>query len=636
VWSGIKKILIGKPLVSEAIAGEKLNTPSALAVLSSDSISSVAYASEEVLWVLIPVIGAAAYRFMFYDALAVLVLLALMVVSYRLIIKNYPHGGGAYTVSRENLGETAGLVAGAALCFEYIMTVAVSASAGTAAITSAFPALYPHRLTLCLFFVMLLAIGNLRGVSQSAKLFGIPPYLFIGVMFALIVVGIAKVKLFGYVPEPVSTEVSSTLGTLTIFLVLRSFSAGCVALTGVEAVSNGIPTIKAPSQKNAIRVLIMLAIIIVIIFGGTSYLATLYHTVPNLQETVVSQLAAQVFGHGFMYYAVQVMTCLILILAANTSYSGFPVLAAAISRDGYYPRQFQQRGHRLNFNYGIIFLSTMALILIIVFRGETHYLIPLYAVGVFVSFSLAQLGMFRKWLREKPPGWVLKAVITGIGSVITFAAATILGVTKFTHGAWIVYSLIPIIVIVMKRVHTHYQKVAEQLRVGEGSVPDVIPDPSNVRHIIILVESYNKAIIKTINYAKCLSNDIVCFHVSANEETTARLVQKWQENKVQLPLVIKKSPYRDIISLLVDYVESDEHASKEGDVVTVVMSEFVVSKWWERFLHNQTATIIRSALLKHRNIAVISVPYIIEDDMSIYSRLHQYKEAKSNSRGKRK
>lgn len=629
MWTGIKKILIGKPLTSEAIAGEKLSTPSALAVLSSDSISSVAYASEEVLWVLIPVVGVAAYRLMFYDALAVLALLFLMVLSYRLIIKNYPSGGGAYTVARENLGETPGLVAGAALCVEYVTTVAVSVSAGAAAITSAFPALYPHRLTICLLFVMLLSLGNLRGVSQSAKLFGIPPYLFIAVMFSLIVVGVAKVRLFGYVPPP-AAEIGSTMGNLTLFVVLRSFSAGCVALTGVEAVSNGIPTIREPAQRNAIRVLVTLAVIIVFIFGGTSYLATLYHTVPSLQETVVSQLAAQVFGHGLMYYVVQVLTCLILILAANTSYSGFPVLAAAISRDGYYPRQFQQRGHRLNFNNGILFLSAAALVLIIIFRGETHHLIPLYAVGVFVSFSLAQLGMFRKWLREKPLGWTFKAAVTGVGALITFAAATVVGVTKFTHGAWIVYTLIPLIVFVMKKIRAHYQQVARQLRIGEGSVPDVVPDPGNARHIIILVESYNKAIIKTINYAKCLSNDIVCFHVSANEETTAKLQQKWRENNVDLPLVVKKSPYRDVISLLVDFVESDEHASREGDIVTVVMSQFVVGKWWERFLHNQTASLIRAALLKHRNIAVISVPYIIEENLDVYDRLQQYQESPAN------
>jgi len=615
-----KKIIFGKPLATEEMSHQKLSIFSGLAILSSDAISSVAYASEEILWVLVPVIGLLAYKYMFDAALAIIALLLILIFSYRQTIASYPGGGGAYAVAKDNLGTIPGLVAGASLSVDYLLTVAVSTCAGTAAITSAFPSLYIHRISIALFFIVLITIGNLRGVSESAKMFGFPPYVFIFAMISMIVYGIAKVKLFGYVPVT-ATAVPLPVGDLTIFLFLRAFSAGCTALTGVEAVSNGIPNFKEPAQKNAARVLFLLAMIIVFVFGGTSYLATLYHTVPNLERTVVSQIALQVFGPGFMYYLIQVSTAVILVLAANTAYSGFPLLASAIAKDGFLPRQLKKRGHRLSFNNGIVSLALAAGILIIIFRAETHYLIPLYAVGVFVSFTLSQFGMFKKWMRAKDKGWVLKAAVNGTGAVITCITACIIGFTKFTSGAWVVFILIPAFVIVMKRVHNHYENVAKQLKVGPGGVPDVVPNPVNAKHMIVLVQSYNKAIIKTINYAKCLSDDIVAFHVSTDDEETEKLVKRWEENNVGIPLVIRKSPYRDVLSLLIEYVESDEHASKIGDLITLVMSQFVVEEWWENGLHNQTAYFIRSALLKHRNIAVISVPYIIESDMGIYEKL---------------
>ena len=616
----LKKIILGKPLATEEMSHQKLNVPFGLAILSSDAISSVAYASEEILWVLIPVLGILSYKYMFDAAVAIIALLVILIFSYRQTIGSYPGGGGAYTVAKENIGTIPGLVAGASLSVDYLLTVAVSTCAGTAAITSAFPALYTHRISIALFFIVLITIGNLRGVSESAKIFGLPPYLFIIGMISMIVYGVIKVKFMGYVPQTVHA-IPLPVGDITIFLFLRAFSAGCTALTGVEAVSNGIPNFKEPAQKNAVRVLFLLAATIIFVFGGTSYLATLYHAVPSLEKTVISQIAVQVFGTGFMYYFIQFATAMILVLAANTAYSGFPLLASAIAKDGYLPRQLKKRGHRLSFNNGIVSLAVAAGILIIIFRAETHYLIPLYAVGVFVSFTLSQFGMFRKWARERGKGWTVKAAINGTGAVITFVTAFIIGFTKFTSGAWVVFILIPAIVIFMLRVKQSYEYAAKQLRVGPGSVPDVVSDPNNVKHIIVLVESYNKAIIKTINYAKCLSNDIIGFHVSVDAEATEKLVKRWEENNVGFPLVVINSPYRDILSLLVEYIESDEHASKLGDVVTVVMSQFVVQRWWEKGLHNQTAHIIRSTLLKQRNIAVITVPYIIESDLGIYDEL---------------
>lgn len=624
-----KRIILGKPLATEEMAHQKLNIPFGLAILSSDAISSVAYASEEILWVLIPVLGILSYKYMFDAAMAIIALLVILIFSYRQTIHSYPNGGGAYTVAKENLGVIPGLIAGASLSVDYLLTVAVSTCAGTAAVTSAFPALYPHRISIALFFIALITIGNLRGVSESAKIFGLPPYLFIAGMITMIVYGIFKVRVLGIVPQP-SHSIAAPLGDISLFLFLRAFSAGCAALTGVEAVSNGVPNFKEPSQKHAVTVLFLLSFVIIFVFGGTSYLATLYHAVPSLESTVVSQIAVQVFGSGFMYYFIQFATAMILILAANTAYSGFPLLASAIAKDGYLPRQLKKRGHRLSFNNGIVSLAVAAGILIIIFRAETHYLIPLYAVGVFISFTLSQYGMFRKWLREKGKGWALKAAINGTGAVITFVTAIVIGFTKFLSGAWVVCLLIPMIVYFMTSVKKSYEHAAEQLRVGPGSVPDVVPDPENAKHIIVLVESYNKAIIKTINYAKCLSSDIIGFHVSVDDETTEKLVKRWEENKVGFPLVVKKSPYRDILSLLVEYIESDEHASKMGDLVTVVMSQFVVEKWWEKGLHNQTAMFIRSTLLKHRNIAVVSVPYIIEPDLAIYEELKKDRNRDKN------
>jgi len=552
-------------------------------------------------------------------------LLIILVFSYRQTIHSYPGGGGAYTVAKENLGTIPGLVAGASLSVDYLLTVAVSTCAGTAALTSAFPVLFPHRISIAIFFIILITIGNLRGVSESAKVFGMPPYLFIACMLTMIAYGIYKIKVMGFVSQPMYT-VPAPIADITLFLFLRAFSAGCTALTGVEAVSNATPNFKAPAQRSATIVLFLLAATIIVVFGGTSYLATLYHAVPSFQNTVVSQIAIQVFGNGFMYYLLQISTAMILVLAANTAYTGFPMLVSAIANDGYMPRQLNRRGHRLSFNNGIISLALAAIVLIVIFRGETHYLIPLYAVGVFTSFTLSQFGMFRKWMGEKKDGWTYKASINGIGAFLTLVTACVIGITKFTSGAWIVFILVPSLVVMMKRIKAHYEKVAAQLRVGPGSVPDVIPSPENARHIIVLVESYNKAIIKTINYAKCLSNDIVGFHVSVDDEATEKLVKRWEENNVGFPLVVKKSPYRNVISLLVDYVESDEHGSKEGEIITVVMSQFVVEKWWQNALHNQTAMMIRSMLLKQRNIAVISVPYIIEHDMDIYERIRKSRE----------
>lgn len=396
MFSKLRELLIGKTLKTEELEGEKLNVLWGLPILSSDAVSSVAYAGEEILIVLIGVIGFMAYKYMFYAALCIVLLLLILVFSYMQTIDSYPCGGGSYIVAKDNLGITSGLTAGAALTIGYVLTVAVSISAGTAAITSAMPSLFPHKVAIALILLLIITIGNLRGVKESSKLFGVPTYIFILSCVVLIVTGIVKHYIFGYSPAPLF-PMPKQIGDITLFLFLRAFASGCSGLTGVEAVSNGIPNFKAPSQKNAKAVLALLGLLVFFIFLGLSFLATIYHAVPVEHMTVLAQITQQVFGKSIMFYVIQITTAIILIMAANTSYAGLPLLLSLMGKDGYVPRQFSQRGKRLSFSNGIIVLAVASAILIIVFKGDTHALLPLYAVGVFLSFTLSQVGMFLKW-----------------------------------------------------------------------------------------------------------------------------------------------------------------------------------------------------------------------------------------------
>ncbi len=605
----LKEFLIGKPLKSEEIHHEKFSVFRGLPILSSDAISSVAYAGEEILWVLIPVIGILAYTYMFYVALAIVILLCILVFSYRQTIDSYPNGGGSYKVSKENLGTTWSLIAGASLTIDYILTVAVSASAGTAAITSAFPKVLTHKVVISILIIMVMGIGNLRGIRESSKLFSLPTYLFIIVSIIMIVYGLIKFYIFGYIPQQTQV-VHEVTGNVTIMLILRAFAGGCTALTGVEAISDGVPNFKEPAQKNAKRVVFLLALIIMVIFGGISYLATLYKAVPSLDKTLISQITEQVFGKGIMFYIMQIATTFILIMAANTAFSDLPLLLSFIAKDGYAPRQFSIRGGRLSYSNGIIVLSFAAIFLTILFKGETHFLLPLYAVGVFISFTLSQTGMVGKWIRGKKKGWRHKAFINGVGALVTLITAIIIGYTKFLHGAWVVFILIPFIVYLMKNVRKHYDETAEQLSMENQDLPQF--NKEKLKHFIVPVGGLNKSVLKTLNYAKCLSDDIVAFHISVDDEETEKLKSKWEKYNISVPLVIRKSPYREIKGPLMEYIFSEEYPSNVGDVVTIVMPQFVVSAWWGNILHNQTALILKNTLLREKNIAVITVPYIIK------------------------
>lgn len=618
MFSKFRKLLLGETLRTEQLHGEKLNVFWGLPILSSDAISSVAYAGEAILLVLVPVLGAQSYKYMFYAALCIVALLLILVFSYRQTIESYPNGGGSYIVAHDNLGTIPGLVAGASLSVDYVLTVAVSICSGTAAVTSAIPALLPHKVLIALLLILLMTIGNLRGMKESARLFGIPTYLFILTSVILIVWGIFKIKVLGI--QPINPNYANykyvvpAEGALTAYLMLRAFASGCTALTGVEAVSNGIPNFREPAQKNAEHVLLLLGGVILFLFSGISYLAMNYKGIPEQNITVLAQVAGGVFGKGsIMFFIYQFSTSVILIIAANTAYADLPLLLSLMAHDGFVPRQFATRGKRLSFSNGIILIWILASILVIIFQASELRLLPLYALGVFISFTLSQAGMFKRWFKLKNKGWRHKALMNGIGTVVTFVTGIVIGITKFKLGAWVVCLIIPILVWCMTRIKKHYNKVAEQLKLSVDERPKEIVAKDDKMHVVILVDSLSKSFLKCLNYSRHLSQNIVAFHVSTDEASTERLKQKWKEYNVGVPLVIKYSPYRDIFEPLVDFIESEEHASKPGETVTVVISQFVITKWWHNILHNQTSYFIKSMLYKRRNIVVVSVPYIIKE-----------------------
>ena len=612
MFKKIQSLFIGKALKTTELEAEKFSVLWGLPILSSDAISSVAYASDEILMVLIPILGIAAYKPMLYIALAITVLLLILVFSYRQTIDQYPNGGGSYIVASENIGKIPGLVAASSLTIDYMLTIAVSTCAGTAAITSAFPSLLPHKVLITILLIALLTIGNLRGMGDSSKLFGIPTYLFIISIVAMIVTGVFKVVVLGQIPEQVAT-LSQPVSDLSIVILLKAFSSGCTALTGVEAVSDGIPNFRDPAQKNAKKVLGLLALLVFMIFGGVCYLATMYHAQPFQETTVIAQIATQIFGqNSIMFFVVQGTTAIILIMAANTAFADLPLLLSILGRDGYVPRQFSARGKRLNFSNGIIVLFIITSLLVYVFNGNTHLLIPLYAVGVFISFTLSQFGMFKKWIKAKEGNWKHKAVINGLGALVTAITCIIIGASKFYHGAWIVIICIPIMVFMMLRVRRHYTKIRENLKLDIDAA-DLIKREKVINHVIVPVQTINKSFIKSLNYALALGDSIEAYHVSTNDEITKKLIERFKNLQVNATLVVENAPYRNISEKMIKYIDIQHEKLGKNDVITIVMPQFIIHKWWHHMLHNQTSLFLRTALLKRRNVSVVTIPYIINE-----------------------
>ena len=606
--SFVKRFFIGLPLETERLEGERLTKKKALAVFSSDALSSVAYATEEILWVL-SLAGVGAFYLSIPIAISIVVLLLILTFSYRQTLHAYPGGGGSFIVAKENLGEYPGLIAGAALLIDYILTVAVSISAGVAALTSAFPLLLTHKVALALLLIALITLANLRGVRESANLFAIPTYIFIGSIILLIIGGLYKYYISGFaVVPPEQHVVAAPLQLVTIFLLMRGFAAGCTALTGVEAISNGVPAFQKPQSHNASITLIVMAVILMTMFLGITSLAHIFGISPTTHETVISQIARNVYGQNIVYYLIQASTMMVLVLAANTSYAGFPGLSSIMAKEGYLPRLLAMRGDRLVFSNGILALGVLAGVLVVIFKAETHLLLPLYAIGVFTSFTLSQSGMVMHWFKSKEKGWHKSATINALGAVVTAVATVIIASTKFSHGAWVVIVLVPFFVFIFKTIKNHYVAVAKQLT-SQG-----YSRRKDVKHTIIVpIGALNRVALNTLDYARTLSPDVIALHISSDEAATAVLIRKWEELKCDARLEIMKSPYRSLIQPLIDFIDKEEIEVGDMGMVTVLIPEFMPRRWWQYFLHNQTGLLIKTAFLLRKDTVVASVPYHLKE-----------------------
>ena len=600
----VKRLIVGAPIPSRLAHHERFSRITGLAVLSSDALSSVAYATEEILRVL-TIGGLAALSLVTPIGAVIATVMIVVVFSYRQTIHAYPSGGGAYIVAKDNLGRAPSLVAAASLLIDYVLTVSVSIAAGVAAITSAFPQWHDHAVALCLVFVVLLMLGNLRGIRESAQLFAGPTYFFIVSILLMIAVGAWRYLSGGIQPvAPLEHPLPEGTTLLPLFVLLTAFSNGCTALTGVEAVSNGVPAFRPPESRNAASTLVAMAVLAITMFIGITLLAHAYAIVPSDTETVVSQIARATFGgRGWPYYAVQAATMAILVLAANTAYADFPRLASIMARDRFLPRQFMNQGDRLAFSNGILILSVLASVLLLVFEGDTHALIPLYMIGVFVSFTLSQAGMVIHWRRLRERGWKSSAVINGIGAVVTGVVLAIVAMTKAAEGAWIIIVMIPVLVGIFEITRRHYNRVASEL-----TLRDWEPEPAGRHVVIVPIGGLQRAVVKALRYARTLSADVRAVFVELDPAATDALRRQWREWGQGVELVVLESPYRSLMEPLLDYIEDIQEAEPSA-YVTVILPEFVPHRLWQHLLHNQHALLIKGALLFQPNVVVTSVPF---------------------------
>lgn len=616
--SQLKRILVGKPIATEQQHHERLSRVTALAVFSSDALSSVAYATEAILAVLL-LAGAQALGLSLPIGAGIAALLVIVAFSYRQTIRAYPRGGGGYVVARENLGETPGLIAAAALLIDYVLTVAVSISAGVAAITSlainwGFPELKSYAVEIGLVCIALVTLANLRGVKESGAIFAVPTYAFVASILAMISFALFRDAFFGpaQVAHTIPPEfpLAGEAEAIGLWLIMRAFAAGCTALTGIEAISDGVPAFKAPEAKNAAATLTMMVTLLVSMFLGITWLAHAHGAVPNeaTHETVVSQIARTTFGVGPAYVVIQIATALILVLAANTAFADFPRLASFLSRDRFLPRQFSSRGDRLVFSNGILALGAFSALLVVLFQANEIAMLPLYAIGVFISFTLSQSGMVRRHIRLHEEGWRRGVLINGLGATLTAVVMVVLGVTKFTHGAWAVLVLIPVLVLVFKAIHGHYMRVAQQLSLSDAAKPA----PLRRHTAVVLVSGIHKGVLPALQYARSIAPDnVTAIYVNLDPEQTERLRVRWCDWGCEVPLVVLESPYRSLLTPLRTYIENLSATYKDG-VTTVVLPEFVPAHWWEHLLHNQTGILIKTALMFQKGIVITSVPYRLE------------------------
>ncbi|MBI3581350.1 MAG: APC family permease [Nitrospinae bacterium] len=598
----LKTFLIGRPIDSVKEIHERLNKTLGLAVFSSDALSSVAYATEEML-IPLTLAGMTMVHYSMPISVGIIVLIAVVAISYIQTIRAYPTGGGAYIVAKENLGLRAGLTAAAALLIDYVLTVVVSISAGVAAITSAFPSLHNHVVLLCLLSLMVIVMVNLRGLRESGAIFAGPVYLFVGGLLLLAAVGAYKYHAGGVQPRNVLTA-AAAFQALPFLLIMRAFASGCTALTGIEAVANGVKAFREPEARNASLTLMWMALILGTLFIGITYDAYSYGILPKEDETILSQLASSVFGVGPVYYVIQFSTFAILVLAANTSFADFPRLSSILSLDGFMPRQLSSQGDKLVFSNGIILLGVFSAALIFMFGGDVHSMIPLYTVGVFIAFTLSQAGMVVHWFKNREGWWMPSMLMNGFGAVATALVLLDVSYAKFAHGAWMVLAALPVIIYFMYKIRSHYLSINEQL------VPTGPTTETEYAHhsVIIPVSGVNMAVINTIKYAKAISDDVHAIYVCLDVSKATITKELWDKYGMNVPLLVLDSPYRSIVEPVVDYIDGVRHVYTNG-VITVILPEFVPSRWWEHILHNQTAWLLKGVLLFKKGVVTTSVPF---------------------------
>jgi amino acid transporter len=614
VGARVKSFFLGRPLANEEEIGERLPKKLALPIFSSDAISSSAYATDEILRVLV-LAGASALFISIEVAIGITILLTVVSFSYRQVCRAYPSGGGAYVVARENISQIAGLIAAAALFIDYIMTVAVSTASAVSQAYSVWPALYDIRIEIALASIALITVANLRGLRESGYIFALPTYLFVGMALTMISLGVLRIATgtVPTLPDPAYViKPPDPVEALTVILLLKAFAGGAVALTGVEAIANGVPAFKPPEAKNAANTMTMMAVLLGVLFIGITFVGNRFGIQPTTEAgpTAIAQVSSSVFGAGSPWFVLfQVSTALILFLAVNTSFNAFPRLAAILAEDGFMPRQFSIRGDRLAYSWGIVALAAVAALLLVVFQGDVHLLIPLYSVGVFVCFTLSQTGMVRHWLTVKEPGWKWRLTINGVGAVLTFVVLIVVASVKFTSGAYLVLVLIPVLVVMMLFINRQYGASARQLALQPGFV---VPPPGRDERAVIPVPALNRAVVRAVNVARSIADDVMAVYISSDPDDSATMRTRWEEAVPGVPLVIVESPYRALVGPLMAYLDVLDRAwppDKPEPITFIVIPEYVASHWWERILYNQSARRLRTVLLGRPHTVVVDVPY---------------------------
>ncbi len=609
MFSRIKDFIIGPALPTQAATHERLNKVRALAAFSPDALSSIAYANQEIYLGLV-IAGAAGLAYAWPIGLAIAALLTILALSYFQTIHGYPSGGGSYIVARANLGTTAGLVAAAALLVDYVLNAAVSLTAGVAAVASAFPALWPFRIELALLLLAVITLINLRGLQETGTFMAVPVYFFLVSYFAMLLVGVVRLLQEGPTPAA-AIPAPPAVVPVTAILVLHAFATGCTALTGIEAISNGVPAFREPQAHNAGRTLIIMAVLMAGLFIGSIGLTQFLGVVAAPEETILSALAHRIVGNGIFYLVIQFGTLGILAVAAKTSFADFPRVSAILARDDFLPRQLRGLGDRLVFSNGIVLLAAATALLIIVFLGDTHLLIPLFAIGAFLAFTLSQSGMVMHWYRERGRGWRVKLFFNGLGALATGTTLAIVAFSKFISGAWITVLVIPLIVIVFQRVHRHYQRVRNQLTL-HGFPPSLRPvAPARV---VVPISGVHRGMVNAVLFAQSISSSVTAVYIELEPGAGAKVAEEWKEWWPDLPLVVIPSPYRSLVGPLLTYLDKTDLEHNDGQLAVVVLPEFVTAHWWENILHNQTAQLIKAALLYGRRRSggerlVVDVPY---------------------------